>query len=129
MIDDSPLILAVGSAILEGLDCRILTSNSLRAATEILSSDAEADPPDLILLDARMPIESDENGPSMFEAARGSVPFVFYSGLESGALEELAEQRGAVGWIAKSVGPDELLAEVERLLAAHATRAPGGTDG
>jgi DNA-binding response OmpR family regulator len=75
--------------------------------------------PDALLLDIGMPALE---GTSIADALRQNVKahrtaIIFYSGREPAALQELAWQHGALGWIQKTPDGTRFLAELRRILS------------
>ena len=79
---------------------------------------AEKKPPDLILLDIRMP------GMDGFEVchrlkaneATAAIPVIFLTGESDAATEADALEAGAAGYVIKPIDPDKLLASIEECL-------------
>jgi len=80
---------------------------------------AAKQPPDIILLDIRMP------GMDGYEVCRklkagettADIPVVFLTGETDAASEKDALEAGAVGYITKPINPDVLLAKISDCLA------------
>jgi DNA-binding response OmpR family regulator len=127
VVDDDPGARQSLSAILsqEGYETRCAPDG--RTALML----AEAEPPELILLDVRLP---DLDG---FEICRrlkeseqtGRVPVIFLIGLEEPGDKIRGFESGGIDYITKPFHTAEVLARVETHLVLHRLRTQAGTQG
>lgn len=111
IVDDSPTILSILKEMLKGNGFDIRTA----AGGEEALSLADADPPDIILLDIEMP------GIDGFETCRrfkadeklAGIPILFLSSFEDITKKVKAFRAGGVDYISKPVQREELIARVE----------------
>jgi response regulator RpfG family c-di-GMP phosphodiesterase len=113
VVDDEPLNLAVLSRLLNPL-YRVLATRSGASAVAL----AEAEQPDLILLDVKMP---GMDGHAVLAAlqqqeATRDIPVIFVSTLGDDGDEELGLALGAVDYVVKPVRPAVVLARVRTQL-------------
>jgi len=116
LVDDHALFREGMKHLLRHLrpDAIVYQAASVREATEVLSRDSAVD---LILLDLQLP---GMKGLQALAAMRGfteEVPIVVLSGTEDHDTVRAAIESGAMGFIQKSVNPDEMLDAVESVLA------------
>jgi len=119
IIDDSKTAQAVLSAILEG-EYQLVVKDDAISALSI----ADADPPDLILLDIHMP------GMDGFEACRvlkqmestKEIPIIFITSLDSEQEKVRGFEAGADDYVVKPVYPLELMARVRAQIGARKSR-------
>ena len=110
VVDDQPANLRVVSALLERKGYRVAVAENGEAALDA----AEAQPPDLMLLDMMMP---GMDGFGVMEEIRlrallPRVPVVFLTAAQDRALLLRAFDAGAVDYVVKPFIPEELLARV-----------------
>ena len=110
MVDDSPDNLRLLTAVLKrgGLVARPVTSGKQAIKA------AEADPPDLVLLDMRMPEMSGLDVCRRFKQDERlrDIPIIFTSGLQSSEDKVEGFRAGAVDFISKPIVEEEVLARV-----------------
>ena len=106
-IDDSRMVHMVVTKALRPLDVEVLTAINGQEGIE----KAEKDQPDLILLDATMPVMDGMEALAALKAntATKNIPVVMF-GADSGKESERAEQLGALNFIAKPFTGDALVA-------------------
>jgi CheY-like chemotaxis protein len=111
-------------------DIRMLTSFSLRyGGFEVVEAAdgmeavqlAEREHPDAILLDVRMPRMDGLTACRAIKAkpALAQIPIVFLSALGQESEVESGREAGAVAYILKPYVPDELIAQVRKIIAEH----------
>jgi PleD family two-component response regulator len=110
IVDDSPDNLRLLTAILKhgGLVARPVTSG--RQAIKA----AQADPPDLVLLDMRMPEMSGLEVCQRFKQDERlrDIPVIFISGLQSSDDKVEGFRAGAVDFVCKPIVEEEVLARI-----------------
>jgi putative two-component system response regulator len=122
-MEDKPIVLAVDDTpenldVIKGL---LSSKYVVKAAINGMMAlkIAEKKPPDLILLDIRMP---QMDG---FEVCRklkanettADIPVIFLTGESDAASEADAMEAGAVGYLTKPIDPDTLLAKINSCLS------------
>ena len=85
--------------------------------------------PDLILLDYRMPGMHDLMGLDRLRVLVPGVPLALISGTAGSAVGLAARERGAVGFLPKTLTPDEMTDAIGLLLAGGSYIPPGPEDG
>jgi PAS domain S-box-containing protein len=127
LVDDDPLILAVGSRILREGGYRVVEASDGATALERLaeaSSDA-ASRVSLIVTDVLMPGVSGRELGGRIEQRYPSLPVVYISGHADDAALAVGSLPPHAAFLAKPFAPDELLSTVRRLLdRARAPTAP-----
>ncbi len=120
IVEDTPASLQLLSELLAGAGYSTRLAQDGRMA--LLS--AQSQPPDLILLDVRMPgIDGYEVCHRLKADARTrDVPVIFLSALRETEDKVRAFQLGAVDYIAKPYQPDEVLARVHTHVELHRLR-------
>jgi DNA-binding response OmpR family regulator len=114
VFDDSPLVLAMTRAALEGAGYEVETALDLNT----FEARRESTPPDLILVDVQMP---EAFGDDVAATLRGyrevKTPIVLVSNLDRAELARRATEACADGWVSKADGVAELVRRVKELLA------------
>jgi DNA-binding response OmpR family regulator len=110
VVDDDGKVLDRIRQILEEGGYDVLTSLSALGTSNLI----DAEHPDLVILDVRMPTLK---GPQVVQILRNdrdlrSVPVVFYSSLDDSTLRKLVQESGANGYLSKSLRAAELLQRV-----------------
>ncbi len=116
MIDDEP---AIGENIQRLLKCVELNVTAFQDPAKGLNA-ALSNPPDLVLLDMRMPGMSGEEVFTRLHEARPGVPVIFLTAFGSVEGAVAAMRTGAFDYIQKPFKREELTLAVERALS-HAT--------
>lgn len=105
IVDDAEVVRRSYAAILSGADCETQTApDGIEALREMAS-----DPADVVLLDLRMP---GPDGMSVLETIKQKWPdseVVVITGFPSVDSAKKAVQLGAYDYLAKPVGPDEVI--------------------
>ena len=106
LADDHPLVLAALRATLEADDDLEVVAEA-RSGSQVLPRVRETEP-DVVVLDVNMPELDGLGCLERLRAAHPEVRVVMLSGDEAGEHVEAARERGACGFLAKSLPPDEL---------------------
>lgn len=117
LVDDEPLLVALGTAILESLGYQVLGAGSGAEALELLQGDG---PVDVIITDQNMPGMS---GLELAAAVRGSHPGVPVI-LMSGAHDTGSNSSGVDAALAKPFKQRELARTIRLVLERRAAVAP-----
>lgn len=115
VIDDSPLVLAMATDILENSGYEVVTTDSGIEANQFIYSSR---PPNLILIDVMMPLLNGDRKVRLLKEREKSrnIPVVLMSSKEESELQELVRQSGADGYIRKPFNAPSFLQQVERFL-------------
>ncbi|MCB0224781.1 MAG: hybrid sensor histidine kinase/response regulator, partial [Anaerolineae bacterium] len=119
-VDDTPENLRILVQLLQEQGYRV---RPVRNGIHALMS-AQKEPPDLILLDIRMP---DMNGYEVCRQLKADertrdIPIIFISALDEGLDKAAAFSAGGVDYLTKPFQPEELIARVQTHLALHQMR-------
>ncbi len=122
LVDNETGMLEVMSETLERLGtARVLVEQQPRRAAERLS-DGEAF--DLVITNLQMPGLSGMQLVRLAHARHPSMPILVVTGYSMPDTERRCREAGASGYLTKPFLPDDLLAEVRRLLAEGAGAPP-----
>ena len=118
IIDDDKVVIEVVKNLLEDEHYQIFTAYDGKEGIERV----ESDPPDLILLDIRMPTMNGYEFMRSLQELRISegkpmIPVIMLTGIEE--MREVFKLEGAKGYITKPVDPFNLIQKVEECLNAH----------
>ena len=115
IVDDDEVVLMTNRIFLEGAGYEVHTeTNPLR-----LNRAIQANPPDVVLLDVRMPaINGDQviDILKRYEFSR-NIPILLFSDLEESELKALVRRTQADGYVKKSAGQAHLIETVERYVS------------
>lgn len=115
VVDDDRLVLLSLARGLRGAGYRVSEAGSGEDALSIV----EKNPPDLALLDVRMPgMDGIELGRLLSE--RSGVPFLYLSAYGQGDIVQQAVANGALGYLVKPLDIAQILPSVEAALARGA---------
>jgi len=118
LVDHQPLILSSLSYLLEDLGFRVRTEESGKAALAAV----EESPPDVILLDWRMPEMSGEEVLAQLQRDRPQIPVVILTGVGDSATAVRALKNGAFDYLNKPVDIDKVQAALLTAVEAHHLR-------
>ncbi|HBB40203.1 MAG: hypothetical protein COW73_01600 [Nitrospirae bacterium CG18_big_fil_WC_8_21_14_2_50_70_55] len=118
LVDHQPLILSSLSYLLEDLGFRVRTEESGQAA---LAAVAES-PPDVILLDWRMPGMSGEEVLARLQSDHRQIPVIILTGAGDSATAVRALKNGAFDYLNKPVDIDKVQAALLTAVEAHHLR-------
>jgi len=115
VVDDDRLVLASLARGLRGAGYRVSEAGSGKEALSVV----EQDPPDLALLDVRMPgMDGIELGRLLSE--RTGAPFLYLSAYGQADVVQQAVAHGALGYLVKPLDIGQILPSVEAALARAA---------
>lgn len=115
LADDHALVLHAISNLLTEAGAHAVRAAASVEETEVLISGGP--PPDLVLLDYRMPDMRDLEGLARIRELLPEVPVALISGAPGGAVASAAIDAGAAGFLPKTLTRDELLSAVDLILS------------
>jgi len=118
LVDHQPLILSSLSYLLEDLDFRVRTEESGKAALAAV----DESPPDVILLDWRMPEMSGEEVLERLQRDHRQIPVIILTGAGDSATAVQALKNGAFDYLNKPVDIDKVQAALLTAVEAHHLR-------
>jgi DNA-binding response OmpR family regulator len=112
IVDDEPDILQIAKLILEEAKYQVIIASD----GELAIHKAEAETPDLMLLDIRMP---EMNGFEVCKRLKAlpktkNIPIIMFTILAHENDKKTAKDTGASGYIVKPFTPESLLSEVKK---------------
>jgi Response regulator containing CheY-like receiver, AAA-type ATPase, and DNA-binding domains len=112
ILDDNPLVLKLGRALLEREGSTVLTASSWIEFNHVLA----ANTPDLILLDVNLPSIKGNRLSEVLksQSTKKDIPIVLISDLPEKSLEEMFPSSGANGWMRKPLTREKLLDVIKR---------------
>ncbi len=123
IVDDHPLFRAALRQTLSG-NGRVEEAGDLKALNAALEADRDCD---LVLLDLNMPGAHGFSGLLLLRAQYPEVPVMIISAVEDPKVIRRTFELGAAGYLPKSVGPAEIRAAIDRVLAGGVS-VPEGVD-
>lgn len=113
LLDDNPLVLKLGRALLEREGVRVVTTSNWGEFGQAMI----ATPPDLILMDVNMPSISGNRLTEIIKMnpKKKAIPVVLMSDMPENALSELADRSGADAWIRKPLTREKLIGFLKAL--------------
>lgn len=126
IVDDHPLFRAALRQTLagEGSEYSVSEAGDLEQLATALEADRDCD---LVLLDLNMPGVRGFSGLLLLRAQYPDVPVMIVSAVEDATVVRRAFELGAAGYLQKSVGPAEIRAAIETVLAGGIA-APEGVE-
>ena len=114
IVDDDEIILAATRIFLEGAGFEVATEQSALR----LSRAIRENPPDLILLDVRMPALNGDQVLVILKRYDFSrdIPVLLFSDLAEEELAELVRTTDADGYVKKSAGSENLIRQVKSFI-------------
>lgn len=116
ILDDNPLVLKLGRALLEREGSTVLTASSWIEFNHILASHA----PDIIFLDINLPSIKGNRLSEVLKSQsnKKEIPIVLISDLPEKSLEEMFPSSGADAWLRKPLTREKLVEVIQRLVPA-----------
>jgi DNA-binding NtrC family response regulator len=108
VVDDEAIVLKSCQAVLEAEGWNVSLAGSAAAALALI----DAEPPALLLVDVKMPVQDGMQLMRCLQQRGSRIPVVIMSGYSTPETICEAENLGAVAFIAKPFTPDELAAAV-----------------
>lgn len=114
LLDDNPLVLKLGRALLEKEGCVVQTTSNWGEFGQAMI----VTPPDMILMDVNMPSISGNRLTEIIKMnpKKASIPVVLMSDMPEEALAKIAEASGADAWIRKPLTRDKIVALLQKYL-------------
>ena len=114
ILDDNPLVLKLGRALLEREGANVLTAASWIEFNHALAS---VDP-DIILLDINLPSIKGNRLSEVLKSQteKSDIPIILISDLPERSLEEILPSSGADAWLRKPLTRDKLIDAILQLL-------------
>ena len=125
IVDDHPLFrAALRQTLSADVDCLVEEAGDLPALSVALEADRDCD---LVLLDLNMPGAHGFSGLLLLRAQYPEVPVMVISAVEDAKIIRRSFDLGAAGYLRKSVGPSEIRAAIDTVLAGGVF-VPEGVD-
>jgi two-component system, chemotaxis family, response regulator PixG len=107
ILDDNPLVLKLGRALLEREGCTVLTASSWIEFNHVLAGGD----PDIIFLDVNLPSIKGNRLSEVLKSQsnKKNIPIVLISDLPERSLEEIFPSSGADAWMRKPLTRDKIL--------------------
>ena len=116
IVDDDRLVLALIGSGLRDAGYRVTEASDAASALRAVA----AEPPDLALLDVRMPDMSGVKLAETIAAQHAAVPFMFLSAYDDPATIGRATELGALGYLVKPLDVPQIIPSIEAALARAA---------
>src|SRR5436305_14935512 len=112
ILDDNPLVLKLGRALLECEGCTVLTAASWIEFNHVLASNS----PDIIFLDVNLPSIKGNRLSEVLksQSSKKDIPIVLISDLPEKSLEEMFPSSGANAWMRKPLTRDKMVDMINR---------------
>jgi CheY-like chemotaxis protein len=116
ILDDNPLVLKLGRALLEREGTTVLTASNWIEFNHVLAGAV----PDIIFLDVNLPSIKGNRLSEVLKSQsnRKDIPIVLISDLPESSLEEMFAASGANAWMRKPLTRDKLVEMIERHVPA-----------
>jgi CheY-like chemotaxis protein len=116
ILDDNPLVLKLGRALLEREGSTVLTASNWIEFNHVLAGAV----PDIIFLDVNLPSIKGNRLSEVLKSQsnRKDIPIVLISDLPESSLEEMFAASGANAWMRKPLTRDKLVEMIGRHVPA-----------
>src|SRR3954468_3515185 len=116
ILDDNPLVLKLGRALLEREGCSVLTASSWIGFNPVLPTN----PPKIIFLDVTLPSIKGNRLSEVLKSQsnKKDIPIVLISDLREKSLEEMFPSSGANAWMRKPLTRDKMLDMITKYVPA-----------
>ena len=132
ILDDNPLVLKLGRALLEREGCTVLTASSWIEFNHVLAGNT----PDIIVLDVNLPSIKGNRLSEVLKSQsnKKDIPIVLISDLPEKSLEEMFPSSGANAWMRKPLTRDKMVDMITRYVSVEgffslSPRADAGISG
>ena len=114
ILDDNPLVLKLGRALLEREGCTVLTASSWIEFNHVLAGNS----PDIIFLDVNLPSIKGNRLSEVLKSQsnKKDIPIVLISDLPEKSLEEMFPSSGANCWMRKPLTRDKMIDMINRFV-------------
>src|SRR5687767_3439403 len=114
ILDDNPLVLKLGRALLEREGCTVLTASSWIEFNHVLAGNS----PDIIFLDVNLPSIKGNRLSEVLKSQsnKKDIPIILISDLPEKSLEEMFPSSGAEAWLRKPLTREKLIDVITRLV-------------
>jgi CheY-like chemotaxis protein len=112
ILDDNPLVLKLGRALLEREGATVLTSSSWIEFNHVLAGNT----PDIIFLDVNLPSIKGNRLSEVLKSHsnKKDIPIVLISDLPEKSLEEMFPSSGANAWMRKPLTREKMVEMISR---------------
>lgn len=116
ILDDNPLVLKLGRALLEREGSNVLTASSWIEFNHVLASNT----PDIIFLDVNLPSIKGNRLSEVLKSQsnKKDIPIILISDLPERSLEEMFPSSGANAWMRKPLTRDKIVEMITRYVPA-----------
>ena len=116
ILDDNPLVLKLGRALLEREGSTVLTASSWIEFNHVLASNT----PDIIFLDVNLPSIKGNRLSEVLKSQsnKKDIPIILISDLPERSLEEMFPSSGANAWMRKPLTRDKIVEMITRYVPA-----------
>ena len=117
ILDDNPLVLKLGRALLEREGCTVLTAASWIEFNHVLAGNS----PDIIFLDVNLPSIKGNRLSEVLKSQsnKKDIPIILISDLPEKSLEEMFPSSGANAWMRKPLTRDKMVDMINRHVKAQ----------
>ncbi|MDP9362372.1 MAG: response regulator [Acidobacteriota bacterium] len=114
ILDDNPLVLKLGRALLERAGCTVLTAASWIEFNYVLAGNS----PDIIFLDVNLPSIKGNRLSEVLKSQsnKKDIPIVLISDLPEKSLEDMFPSSGANAWMRKPLTRDKMIDMINRFV-------------
>ncbi|MGH9457145.1 MAG: response regulator [Thermoanaerobaculia bacterium] len=107
LLDDNPLVLKLGRALLEKEGCTVVTTSNWGEFGQAMVSA----PPDMILMDVNMPSISGNRLTEILKTnpKKAAIPVVLMSDMPEENLAQIAQKSGADFWVRKPLTKEKIV--------------------
>jgi CheY-like chemotaxis protein len=112
ILDDNPLVLKLGRALLEREGATVLTSSSWIEFNHVLAGNS----PDIIFLDVNLPSIKGNRLSEVLKSHsnKKDIPIILISDLPEKSLEEMFPSSGANAWMRKPLTREKMVEMINR---------------
>jgi CheY-like chemotaxis protein len=112
ILDDNPLVLKLGRALLEREGCTVLTAASWIEFNHVLAGS----PIDIIFIDVNLPSIKGNRLSEVLksQSSKKDIPIVLISDLPEKSLEEMFPSSGANAWMRKPLTREKMVSMITR---------------
>lgn len=114
LLDDNPLVLKLGRALLEREGATVLTAASWIEFNHVLATSS----PDVMLIDINLPSIKGNRLSEVLKSQtnRHTIPVILISDLPERTIEEIFPASGADGWLRKPLTRENVVGAIQKVL-------------